>query len=348
MVLDPARPVVRSGWRQDPPKVERADGPWSRAASCSAMGPRQFNEDYHVLCCKGLEPEPTAKKEVAAPAGLFDDLPSEVAGPSLPSVENCNVDCLFAVLDGHGGDVVAKLCSQRLPTEVREQLEAAGRDTVEARKAAAEETCLALDRHIRHHLGPAGGRDTGSTCVFGVLWLDESGEPGNIHLTLANLGDSRGLVLKACGDESDDLHELGCQTSDHSPDVPAEELRIKQAGGKVSSPDQVARVDGLLGCSRALGDFRFKEDPALLPKDQKVSIVPDVYEFKCGDGDVVVLACDGVWDVLTSKQVCGLVSDALGKTSDPADAAGAVVQAALHAPGQQDNVTCVVAVLNVP
>merc|ERR1719199_857534 len=167
MGLGPERNVIKSGfvpaydpnfradpgWRDKPSTIHRADGPWARAAACSAMGPRQFNEDYHVLCCKGLAPEVSAKKQETAAGGggggLFDDLPSEVAGPSLPSVESDNVDCLFAVFDGHGGSSVSKLCSERLPAELREQLEAAGRDTAESRLAAAEETCLALDRHIR-------------------------------------------------------------------------------------------------------------------------------------------------------------------------------------------------------
>lgn len=299
------------------------------------------------MCCQGLTPEPAAKKETVAPAGLFDDLPDVVAGPFLPSGEKPNVDCVFAVFDGHGGADVARVCSDRLPTEVSLQLEASGRDTVESRRLAVEETCLALDRHLRFKLGPAGARDCGSTCIFAFAWLDDSAESDNISLLLGNLGDSRGLVLRACSDDDHD-HDIACETSDHSPDVPAEELRIKQAGGHVSRPDKIARVDGFLGCSRALGDFRFKEDPALLPELQKVSIKPDVYECKCGDGDVVVLACDGVWDVLESSTVCTLVSEALGLTSDPGDAATKVIQAALAAPGQQDNVTCVVALLNYP
>jgi serine/threonine protein phosphatase PrpC len=316
------------------------------------MGPRPSNEDHHVICCRGLGPEPTKKEEVATEklpsGGLFDDLPDVVAGPSLPSVENTNVECLFAVFDGHGGAAAAHCCSERLPAEVREQFEASGRDTPEARHMAVEETCLALDRHLRFKLGPAGARDCGSTCVFGFAWLDDAAESDNIRLILGNLGDSRGLVLRECDDDSPDNHKLVCETSDHSPSVPAEAERIKQAGGTVSAPDKILRVDGLLGCSRALGDFYFKEDPALVPQKQKVSIVPDVYECNCGDGDVIVLACDGVFDVLTSNDVATIVSESIGMKSDPGDAAASVVKAALAAPGQQDNVTCVVALLNYP
>eukprot|EP00438_Fugacium_kawagutii_P006317 Skav230349 [mRNA] locus=scaffold1251:20431:45400:- [translate_table: standard] len=46
-------------------------------------------------------------------------------------------------------------------------------------------------------------------------------------------------------------YEVAGETKDHTPNAPEEEKRIKAAGG-------------FLGCSRALGDFRFKEDAALV------------------------------------------------------------------------------------
>ncbi|CAK8989775.1 unnamed protein product [Durusdinium trenchii] len=249
-----------------------------------------------------VRPAPNIK--AAGLPGLFDDLPELVSGPSLPAVEkpeDLRCDCLFAVFDGHGGAAAARACAERIPTEIREELDASGRDSPEARRSAVQGTYLALDRHLRIKLGFAA-RECGTTCVFAYAWKDEE-KPGKIGVLLANLGDSPNWP-NPC---SVGCYEVAGETKDHTPSAPEEEKRIKAAGGKVEtfpgSRVPVLRVDGFLGCSRALGDFRFKEDAALLPEQQKVSAVPEVYEFECESGDAIVLACDGVFDVLSSSKV---------------------------------------------
>mmetsp|Transcript_58075 Transcript_58075/g.106825 ORF Transcript_58075/g.106825 Transcript_58075/m.106825 type:complete len:361 (-) Transcript_58075:133-1215(-) len=335
---------------------EQVEGSWVRAAACTAQGIRPANEDSYVLMCDGLDTQPGEKsvgvsKDPApssAGGGLFDDLPDVVAGPALPASEDTtSTDCLFAVLDGHGGAGAAQHCAKRLPAELKEQLEACGRDTPEARRLAVEGVCLALDRYLRIKMGP-GAFICGSTCVFCFMWVDENAAPGTCRLLLANLGDSRALVIRTTGSEGGEFTLLG-QTTDHTPDVPAEEKRIKAAGGTVRPSGQdklkVMRVDGALGCSRALGDFAYKDEAALLPEQQKVSSVPDVYEFSCSHGDAVILACDGVFDVFSSTDVAKLVGKSLQENGDPALAAQLLVKKAVKAPGQGDNCTCVVALL---
>eukprot|EP00435_Cladocopium_sp_Y103_P034584 s2735_g8.t5 len=327
--------------------VESSKGPWAECAACSAQGPRPQNEDVHVMLCSGLPEGPAPNIKAAGLPGLFDDLPELVSGPSLPEKvsdhsERCP-ECLFAVFDGHGGASAAKACAARFPTEIREELDAAGRDSAESRRVAVQGTYLALDRHLRIKLGPAA-RECGTTCVFAYAWKQEE-NPAKIGVLLANLGDSRALVLKSDGKG----FEVAGETKDHTPNAPEEEKRIKAAGGKVEvfpgSRVPVLRVDGFLGCSRALGDFRFKEDAALLPEQQKVSAVPEVYEFECESGDAIVLACDGVFDVLSSSKVAMLVSAELSSSEAAEAAAKSIVKAALDDPRQQDNVTCVVALL---
>lgn len=325
--------------------VEHADGPWAWAAACNAQGKRERNEDVHVMLCGGLPLGPAPNIKAAGLPGLFDDLPELVSGPSLPTDETPPpVDCLFAVFDGHAGDAAARACAARIPTELREELEAAGMESPESRKVAVEGTFLALDRHLRVKLGPAA-RHCGTTCIFCYAWKEKAPGAKPVSLLLANLGDSRALVLRKLADAEG--HELMAETSDHKPDAPEEKQRILAAGGTVEYPGKVPmpRVDGLLGCSRSLGDNSFKEDAALPPERQKVSTVPDINEFACSGGDAVVLACDGVFDVLSSRKVCSIVSQALSKDGKPAAAASAVVRAALSHPMQQDNVTCVVALI---
>merc|ERR1711924_171098 len=133
-----------------------------------------------------------------------------------------------------------------------------------------------------------------------------------------------------CSSPDGKSFSLSGETSDHKPEVPSEVKRIEAAGGQVDTNkhdnEKKPRVDGMLACSRALGDFMYKDDAALLPEQQKVSNKPDVFEFTCKFGDAVVLACDGVFDILTSEQVRSIVGEVLQKSDDPQAAAKAVVE----------------------
>jgi hypothetical protein len=63
------------------------------------------------------------------------------------------------------------------------------------------------------------------------------------------------------------------------------------------------RVDGELAVSRALGDFQFK-DPKLPPEATKVTANPDMSVVARSDTDeFIVLACDGIWDVMSNEEV---------------------------------------------
>ena len=82
------------------------------------------------------------------------------------------------------------------------------------------------------------------------------------------------------------------------------------------------RVNGSLAVSRALGDFDYKAQPKLTPVKQLVSPEPDVEVIeRCEEDQFVLLACDGVWDVLENSEVVDLigsrlrVSESLEKTS---------------------------------
>merc|ERR1712129_521745 len=67
------------------------------------------------------------------------------------------------------------------------------------------------------------------------------------------------------------------------------------------------RVDFCLNMSRALGDFQFK-DPLLPPEHQKISPVADVTTVEIDDDDeFLVVACDGLFELMTWKTVCEYV-----------------------------------------
>lgn len=111
------------------------------------------------------------------------------------------------------------------------------------------------------------------------------------EIICANSGDSRTVLAK-----SGRAREM---SEDHKPDNPGELSRIQRSGGFVEE----GRVNGMLALSRALGDFEYKGNSQMGPKEQAVTAHPDV-RIEPIDSQVqfVILACDGIWDVKTSQE----------------------------------------------
>lgn len=207
---------------------------------------------------------------------------------------------IFAVFDGHNGDHASAFCAERLHLHVL----AAG----EPSQASLSAAFLAADEELRGAL--VEGSQAGSTAVFATVSADG---PDVFKIRVANCGDSR-AVLWSQGD----LQE----TFDHKPDRPEEKKRVEAAGGFVwqtsvwdMGQNVPSRIDGQIACSRAIGAFKFKQDPDLKPEAQKVTAAPDLYEWQARKGDWLILACDGIWDQASSEEVMDEIRD---KASDGA------------------------------
>jgi len=113
---------------------------------------------------------------------------------------------------------------------------------------------------------------------------------------VANAGDSRSVISV-----KGKVKEL---SSDHKPYDRTEEFRIYNAGGYVDN----GRVNEDLALSRALGDFRYKRNTSLTPEKQIITPNPDVSVHAITEEDeFLVIACDGIWDCLSSQQVVDFV-----------------------------------------
>ena len=135
---------------------------------------------------------------------------------------------------------------------------------------------------------PWDGPQAGSTCVVAVV-------RGNT-LTVANAGDSR-AVLSRRG-------EAAALSRDHKPADEDERARIQNAGGFV----QEGRVNGSLALSRAIGDLEYKRSKTLPAHEQIVTAHPEITVTELKEGDeFLIIACDGIWDVLTSQQTVDYV-----------------------------------------
>ncbi|KAL8215820.1 hypothetical protein R6Q57_022657 [Mikania cordata] len=122
----------------------------------------------------------------------------------------------------------------------------------------------------------------------------------NNQLVVANAGDSR-CVISRKGQASD-------LSKDHKPDLQVEKERIYNAGGYI----QYGRVNGSLNLARAIGDMELKRNRALPPEKQILTANPDINIVElCEDDDFLVLACDGIWDCMSSQQLVDFIHEQL-------------------------------------
>eukprot|EP00405_Crypthecodinium_cohnii_P039936 CAMPEP_0206561254 /NCGR_PEP_ID=MMETSP0325_2-20121206/21505_1 /ASSEMBLY_ACC=CAM_ASM_000347 /TAXON_ID=2866 /ORGANISM="Crypthecodinium cohnii, Strain Seligo" /LENGTH=658 /DNA_ID=CAMNT_0054063161 /DNA_START=33 /DNA_END=2009 /DNA_ORIENTATION=- len=248
----------------------------------------------------------------------------------------------FWLLDGHRGDEASTFGSKAITNEFHKAI-VGGKLPSNARIQQGFRTVdNSLKKHLRS-LPPkkisSGAANAGST-VVGALVAQK--EDGTFHVKLANCGDSRGLIIKDPDEECESSPVL-LATADHKPNKSREQRRIEAAGGTVTG-NRVPRVDGRIAVSRAIGDFDLKADKRLKPSDQKVTCDPDVYEIAdVPSGSLLVLACDGVWEVMTSKSVAKKVREQLhsNPAADLKDVAASIVSHS-YKKGSSDNLTVMI------
>ena len=120
---------------------------------------------------------------------------------------------------------------------------------------------------------------------------------------VANAGDSRCVLSK--GGIAVNLSE------DHKPDIEKEKKRIERAGGFVEEN----RVNGVINLSRSLGDLDYKQNKKLKVDEQMITALPDVRcERIANDTDFLILACDGIWDCMTSQGAVDYVKEQIAKS----------------------------------
>jgi serine/threonine protein phosphatase PrpC len=93
--------------------------------------------------------------------------------------------------------------------------------------------------------------------------------------------------------------------------------------------------------SRALGDGDLSyKDKTKRPEYELVSCLPDIEIFDRGDKDEsLILACDGVWDVMKNQQVADLFAHEYhNKTHDIGYICENIIQACYNT-GSKDNIT---------
>eukprot|EP00112_Aurelia_sp_Birch-Aquarium-sp1_P021189 Seg5636.1 transcript_id=Seg5636.1/GoldUCD/mRNA.D3Y31 product="Protein phosphatase 1B" protein_id=Seg5636.1/GoldUCD/D3Y31 len=151
------------------------------------------------------------------------------------------------------------------------------------------------------------------------------------HIVFANCGDSRALLGRNGG-------KVAFATVDHKPYNEEERMRIEKAGGSVI----IQRVNGSLAVSRALGDFDYKRVAGLPCTEQLVSPEPELSCIeRSADDEFLVLACDGIWDVMSNQEVADYVRYRLTVHQDLKKLCGELLETCL-AKGSKDNMSVVI------
>mmetsp|Transcript_5143 Transcript_5143/g.15688 ORF Transcript_5143/g.15688 Transcript_5143/m.15688 type:complete len:343 (-) Transcript_5143:162-1190(-) len=190
---------------------------------------------------------------------------------------------MFCVFDGHGGSLVAKEAAiNLLPVVCNTDKFKHGNKSAETLSSALYDGLLELDEQLRVKTGD--GDHSGATAITSFITPT--------HIVIGNAGDSRAVVARGDG--------VLFGSADHKPNNPEEKGRVEAAGGYI----EMGRVCGNLAVSRALGDFQYKDKPDMKAEQQKITAAADMTVIKReDDDDFLLLACDGIFDVMTNEQV---------------------------------------------
>jgi len=196
---------------------------------------------------------------------------------------------MFAVYDGHAGKEAATFVRERLSAMLAERWPF----TDEQYEEAIKDVFLKTDRELQA-ISPLPS--AGTTAVVALCRND-----GQIYV--ANAGDSR-CVLSSGG-------TCVPLSRDHKARSASEKERVESAGGLIKDNYIWVELKGRgkkLAISRSLGDFEYKRRSDLFPEDQIVTANPEISRYQITDEDeFMVLACDGIWDCMTSQAVVDFV-----------------------------------------
>ena len=154
-------------------------------------------------------------------------------------------------------------------------------------------------------------------------------------------------------------------SNDHKPNLENEKARIERAGMKVE--DETFTIDGVtntiskicksdsdrIAVSRAFGDFDYKDNSDLNETEQAIICVPEITIHKRDHARdlFLILACDGVYDVMSNDDVGEFVVEKVNELSTTDDTSlvlpevgDLLLQECLHL-GSSDNMSVLIVAL---
>jgi len=216
----------------------------------------------------------------------------------------------FAVFDGHSDDgIVSDYLSSNVVTQfLKLRADDDGDDSIQGIEHTLIQTCGELESQLLNGtIMPVKG--CGSTGIMSVILKD--------HVIVGNIGDSRGIIIQEhITDDGVKVKQPSVVevSKDHKPNLPSEKERIEKAGLEVVVQEdlniyKIQKDNQKIAFSRSFGDFDFKSNPDISSLNQQAVIaLPDVYIHPRSAKDAfLLLASDGVWDVMSNEEVASFV-----------------------------------------
>ncbi|KAF3599527.1 hypothetical protein F2Q69_00039158 [Brassica cretica] len=300
-----------------------ADGSNNLASVFSRRGEKGVNQDCAIVW------EGFGCQEEMIFCGIFDG-----HGPWGHFVSKqgfgCQEEMIFCgIFDGHGpwGHFVSKQVRNSMPISLlcnwQETLSQTTLVEPETDQRFAIwkhlylKTCADVDQELQHHR-KIDTFNSGTT----ALTVVRQGEV----IYVANVGDSRAVLATVSEEGSLSAVQL---TVDFKPNIPQEEERIIGCNGRVFCLEDEPGVHRVwqpeeespgLAMSRAFGDYCIKE--------YGLVSVPEVTQRHISNRDqFVILATDGVWDVISNEEAIDIVAS----TAERPKAAKRLVEQAVKA-----------------
>lgn len=267
----------------------------------------------------------------------------EVLGPKESSL------LLAGVADGHLGKAASSYVKSEFPLSVSDILWKQSKSDVnlgqllfdawdqvcEAYRSGciSGEECAAdynpRDGFLMANTGSADAIAGTTTCIMAI-------DTQTSQMSFLNCGDSRGLVVDTEG-------KLVYITNDHTPEYDQQRLIDGRSLGK----DYEAPLCRAGRWSISVGDFcyalaRSLEGPFATSKG--IVSDPDMDQFHAPPGTTVVVATDGLWEVMDSEQVARTVAKMRSQSESAAEVAKALCALAVQS-GSSDNVSAVIVYL---
>jgi protein phosphatase PTC1 len=201
-----------------------------------------------------------------------------------PNINGVHGQGFFAVFDGHGGKKTAAYCEEvafKSFLDIKQEFPNLSTPEV------FDKTFAIIDEGLKTQ----NIMFSGATAIIAYLEVqnDQNGTDKKTTLYTANVGDARAVLCRA--------GRAIRLSYDHKASDPFEQQRITEAGGVILGD----RVSGSLAITRAIGDLALKHLVVSHPYTTETTITKD--------DSLLILACDGVWDVLSDQDAVDLIKD---------------------------------------
>lgn len=239
---------------------------------------------------------------------------------NLSKITNCY---LVILCDGHSGDKCSNYVVDILPKILEKVLQdLRPNENLKYVNKLITKVILKIDSIYEKYNDLSG-----TTCVFSIF-LDDK-------LYIINIGDSRCII-------SNLANEINLATIDHKPNLTKEYNRIIKNNGNIYNFDvprvYISELVHGLAISRVIGDIHYKKKNIVIAN-------PDIYlRPNLLNNEFMLLASDGLWDVMSNLEVTKFVSSKIKKMPLKI-ISKKLVEYALQK-GSMDNITVIIVIIS--